>query len=183
METGLRALPRMTRFKKAENAGSFSFCHNCPTSQNCCTRMRTNSSIDNAIVFNEEIDQIEKYSGVGRKEFLQIGRYSEEGPYQTLKHEGAAGCYFHKDGRCEIYPVRPLDCRFFPFDIIEDDEDNLRWIIYTDLCPVDFDYRESFQNLKEFFDLPMELALAYSRGKAPGMESNHYIVLDPVYPV
>ena len=144
--------------------------------------MRTNSSIDNAIVFNEEIDQIEKFSGVDREEFLQVGRYPEDGPYQTLKHEGLSGCYFHKGGRCEIYSVRPLDCRFFPFDIIEDEEDNLRWIIYTDLCPVDFEYQVSFQKLKAFFDLPKELALAYSRGKATGMESNHYLVLDQVYP-
>jgi len=144
--------------------------------------MRTNSSIDNAIVFNEEIEQIEKHSGIDREEFLQIGRYPEDGPYQTLKHEDDEGCFFLKNGRCEIYPVRPLDCRFFPFDIIEDDEDNLRWIIYTELCPVDFDYRDSFQRLNNFFDLPKELALAYSRGKAPGMESNRYKVLDLVYP-
>ena len=157
---------------RTEQDGSFGFCHNCPTNKNCCTRMRTNSPIDNAIVFNEEIEQIEKYSGVDRGEFLQIGRHPEDGPYQTLKHEGDEGCFFFKSGRCEIYPVRPLDCRFFPFDIIEDNEDNLRWIIYTDLCPVDFDYRESFQNLKACFDLPKELTLVYSRVKVPGMESN-----------
>ena len=143
--------------------------------------MRTNSSIDNAIVFNDEIEQIENYSGLRREDFLQIGPYLEEDPYQTLKHEGAGGCYFHKNGRCEIYPVRPLDCRFFPFDIIEDDEGDLRWIVYTELCPVNFDYRESFEKLKAFFDLPRELALAYSRGKAPGMEANRYEVLDSVY--
>ena len=178
----LKGTQGMKSFKKAKIVGSFGFCHQCPSNKNCCTRMRKNTSIDNAIVFNEEIDQIEKYSGKSRKDFLQIGRYPEEGPFQTLKHEGASGCYFHKNGRCEIYPVRPLDCRFFPFDIIEDEEDNLRWIIYTDLCPVDFDYRESYRQLRGFFDLSEELALAYSRGKAPGMESNHYMVLDQVFP-
>ena len=172
----------MNKFNKAEKIGSFGFCHSCPTEKNCCTRMRAYSSIDNAVVFNEEIDQIEKISRVSRIDFLQIGRYSEDGPYQTLKQNGIGGCYFYKGGRCEIYSVRPLDCRFFPFDIIEDDEDNLRWIIYRDLCPVDFDYVESFQKLKAFFDLSRELALAYSRANAPGMELNRYVVLDPVYP-
>jgi len=180
--TGNRDEREMNLFKKTEREGSFGFCHNCPSNKNCCTRMKTNSPIDNAIVFNEEIEQIESYSGVRREDFLQLGRYPADGPYQTLKHNGNSGCYFYKNGRCQIYPVRPLDCRFFPFDIIEDDENDLRWIVYTELCPVDFDYKESFQKLKAFFDLPMELALAYSRGKAPGMESNHYIVLDPVYP-
>jgi len=144
--------------------------------------MKTNSSIDNAVVFNEEIKEIEKYSGVRREDFLQLGRYPEDSPYQTLKHMGGSGCYFYKNGRCKIYPVRPLDCRFFPFDIIEDEEGILRWIVYTGLCPVNFDFRESFEKLKAFFDLPRQLALAYSRGKAPGMEANHYLVLDPVYP-
>ena len=172
----------MSSFYTTGQEGSFTFCHNCPSNKNCCTRMRTNSPIDNAIVFNEEIEQIEKHSGVDREEFLQIGRYPEDGPFQTLKHGGDGGCFFFKSGRCGIYPVRPLDCRFFPFDIIEDNEDNLRWIIYTDLCPVDFDYSGSFQRLKAFFDLPKELALVYSRGNAPGMESNRYIELDLVYP-
>lgn len=172
----------MYSFKKSKNFGSFGFCHACPSDKNCCTRMKTNSEIDNAIVFNDEIDQIEKFSGVRREEFLQVGRYPEDGPYQTLNHNGESGCYFHNSRRCEIYSVRPLDCRFFPFDIIEDDSGNLRWIIYTGLCPKDFDFQESFDHLKAFFDLPKDLALAYSKGKAPGMEANHYLVLDPVYP-
>lgn len=179
---GNRDEGEMNLFKKTEREGSFGFCQSCPSNKNCCTRMKTNSPIDNAIVFNEEIDEIEKFSGVRREAFLQVGRYPEDGPYQTLTHNGNSGCYFYKNGRCEIYRVRPLDCRFFPFDIIEDDDDNLRWIVYTELCPVNFDYRESFAMLKAFFDLPRKLALAYSRGKAPGMEANRYVVLDPVYP-
>ena len=143
--------------------------------------MRTNGSIDNAIVFNEEIEQIEKHSGVDREEFLQIGRYPEDGPYQTLKHEGDEGCFFFKKGRCEIYPVRPLDCRLFPFDIIEDDDGKLRWILYTDLCPIKFDYRPAYEHLRLFFKLPEDAAWAYSEGHAPGMESNTYIELDRVY--
>jgi Fe-S-cluster containining protein len=143
--------------------------------------MKANSPIDNAIVFNEEIVDIEKYLGVKSEHFMQVGRYPEGNPYQTLKHTGKSGCYFYKDGRCEIYPVRPLDCRFFPFDIIEDDDGNLLWIVYTELCPVNFDYRESFEKLKGLFNLPKELALAYSRGNTPGMEANRYTVLDPVY--
>ena len=172
----------MKPFKKPERDGTFGFCQHCPSNMNCCTRMKTSGAIDNAIVFNEEIEQIESYSGVKREVFLQVGRYPDDGPYQTLKHNGNSGCYFYKNRQCEIYPVRPLDCRLFPFDIIEDDDGEPRWIVYTELCPVNFDYRESFEKLKAFFDLPRELALAYSRGRVPGMEDNRYEVLDPVYP-
>ena len=171
----------MGAFYKTEQEGSFTFCRNCPSNINCCTRMKANSAIDNAIVFNTEISEIEKYSGVKRKEFLQTRRYSKDGPYQTLKHVGHSGCYFYENGRCAIYPVRPLDCRLFPFDIIEDQEGELRWIVYTDLCPLDFNYRPAYDHLRKFFSLPEEAAWAYSEGHAPGMEANRYIELDRVY--
>ena len=171
----------MDAFCKTAQEGSFTFCRNCPSMINCCTRMKSNSEIDNAIVFNKEISEIEKFSGVKREEFLQAGRYPEDGPYQTLKHVGHAGCYFYKNGRCAIYTVRPLDCRLFPFDIIEDDNGELRWIVYTDLCPVDFDYRPAYEHLRSFFKLSQEVAWAYSEGYAPRMEANCYIELDRVY--
>lgn len=171
----------MSKFYKTEQEGSFTFCLNCPSNINCCTRMKSNSSIDNAIVFNTEIIEIEKYSGVAREEFLQENHYPKDSPYQNLKHVGHSGCYFHKNGHCEIYPVRPLDCRLFPFDIIEDDEGELQWIVYTNLCPVDFDYLPAYERLKSFFDMPEEDAWTYSEGHAPGMETNRYIELDRVY--
>ena len=142
--------------------------------------MKQNSSIDNAIVFSEEITQIEKFSGLVRADFLQVGRYLEDHPFQTLNNN-ESGCLFHRAGQCEVYQVRPLDCRMFPFDIIEDEDGKLRWIVYADLCPVDFDYRPAYEHLKRFFDLSEEMAWAYCEADAPGMENNAYIKLERVY--
>jgi len=116
METGLRVLLNES-CRKSEYLGGFGFCPSRPTNKFCRTRMRTNSSIGYAIVFDDKIDRIGKFFGVARQEYLQIRRCPEDGPYQTLKP-------------------------------------------------------------KAFFDLPKERALAYSRGKAPGMESDQHLVLD-----
>lgn len=91
------------------------------------------------------------------------------------------GCHFNVNGRCQIYEVRPLDCRLFPFDIVEKPNSDLVWVVYTKLCPVKFDYRPSYENLKHFFDLPEPMARAYARANAPGMEKQHYIELDLIY--
>ena len=166
---------------KNEMDGSFQFCEGCPTSLNCCSRMNHKSFIENAVVFGDEVNSIESFSGVPRNQFLKESSFPGTHPLQTIANAETGGCIFHRDGRCEIYAVRPLDCRIFPFDIIEDADEELRWIVYTDLCPVDFDYRPAYKNLKNFFDLPEDLAWVYCESDAPGMESNAYIKLGRVY--
>ena len=166
---------------KNKMAGSFGFCAGCPTSLNCCSRMNHHSVIENALVFTDEVIAIESYSGVPQIKFLKKNSIPGDHPFRTIANAKTGGCIFHKNGRCEIYSVRPLDCRMFPFDIIEDADEELRWIVYPDLCPVNFDYRPAYENLKNFFDLPEDLAWAYSEADAPGMESNAYIELGRVY--
>lgn len=143
--------------------------------------MREGGEIDNAVVFPDEVIKIERYTGVNRNDFIQESRYPKHHAFQTLIGRESGGCYFHRDSRCLIYHFRPLDCRLFPFDIIEDKDEKLRWIYYTGLCPVKFDYRSAYQKLISFFDLAEDAAWAYSMGHAPGMENNSYVELDLVY--
>jgi Fe-S-cluster containining protein len=42
-------------------------------------------------------------------------------------------CIYAKENRCHLYEDRPLDCRLFPLDIIED-EGTYWWCIFT-VCP------------------------------------------------
>jgi hypothetical protein len=42
-------------------------------------------------------------------------------------------CKFAKDGKCHAYASRPLDCRLFPLDIIEENG-KYYWCIFT-ICP------------------------------------------------
>jgi Fe-S-cluster containining protein len=57
-------------------------------------------------------------------------------------------CVFYDDGKCTVYEDRPIDCRLFPFDVIEDKSGSLLWIVYEELCPTRFDYRKYFESAK-----------------------------------
>jgi len=49
-------------------------------------------------------------------------------------------CEFEKDSKCTLYQDRPLDCRVFPLDIIEEDGEYW-WCIFT-FCPQHAKIRE-----------------------------------------
>jgi Fe-S-cluster containining protein len=75
-----------------------------------------------------------------------------EGPSQNrnfLSLKAYKGkCYFYDSGRCSIYEDRPLDCRLFPFDIVQAEDGNFYWIVYNEFCPESFDYRLYFSAAK-----------------------------------
>lgn len=51
-----------------------------------------------------------------------------------------AVCRYAKENRCHLYEDRPLDCRMFPLDIIEE-EGRYWWSIFT-ICPKHKEIRE-----------------------------------------
>ena len=58
----------------------------------------------------------------------------EKWSIKELSREQNFDCVFLKDGRCSIYPVRPSQCREFPFweSMLYDKEE---WVFYADRCP------------------------------------------------
>lgn len=168
-------------FSRSKNDGSFGFCQKCPTNANCCTRVQRGGQIDCAIVFSEEAEIIEQHMGIKREVFLSPEQKSDGSPFDRLRTKENGGCFFNRRGQCQIYRVRPLDCRFFPFDIIEDEAGELRWVLYTKLCPVRLDYQTAFEELRSSFNLSEDFAWTYAEAQAPGMEGNNYIELDRVF--
>ena len=143
--------------------------------------MKSNSAIDNAIVFNTEISEIEKHSGVKREEFLQDRRYPKDGPYQTLKHVGHSGCYFYENGKCLIYNVRPLICALFPFDFRFNEAGSLFWVVYQNLCPVYFNYKRHFSQIKKMalnLDMDKKTIVDYLEENAPSMKKESVLFLE-----
>lgn len=55
----------------------------------------------------------------------------------------AQRCRFAVNDRCEIYPVRPLDCRMFPMDLVRDGSEYW-WVLFT-TCPRHMDLRERLE--------------------------------------
>ncbi len=93
----------------------------------CCT-----GESGNIWVSVQKIPEIAAFLGMESEEF--INEYLEKSGYRfTLKEkmviEGEYDCIFFDRllGRCTIYPVRPMQCRTFPFwDYFKDHEEELR---------------------------------------------------------
>ena len=64
-------------------------------------------------VFNEEIDAIATFINLDRKDFRHRYLYPFRDSYSILEDDQGR-CLFFDDG-CTIYPVRPKQCRTFPF--------------------------------------------------------------------
>ncbi len=93
---------------------------------NCCT-----GESGYVWVSVQKIPQMAAFLGIGTDEF--VDRYLQKVGYRyTLREKRVGGEYdcifFDRDRRrCTIYPVRPLQCRTFPFwDYFKDHEEELR---------------------------------------------------------
>lgn len=64
--------------------------------------------------------------------------------------------FLDRNGKCKIYEMRPLDCRLFPLDIIEENGEYF-WCVFT-ICP-------NWRKMKELFE-PLIPALEKRIGKS-----------------
>jgi Fe-S-cluster containining protein len=82
-----------------------------------CCRGEDNS----VLVFPHEIRAIQKATGLSWQEAAEPpveGEWDAEGYFHTLEWRLAKvgeACRFYQEGRCTIYPVRPMLCRTYPF--------------------------------------------------------------------
>lgn len=90
--------------------GTFKNCTNCKKSINCCQEF---NKLNAPSISIEEKELINKYYS---------NFYDElEKNIFTLKTKNNT-CIFFKNNNCSIYNIRPLDCRLYPYDIIEKEE-------------------------------------------------------------
>jgi Fe-S-cluster containining protein len=52
-----------------------------------------------------------------------------------MEKDGKGRCFFLKDNQCTIYTLRPLICRFYPFELKFDQEKNTHVFNFTLECP------------------------------------------------
>lgn len=62
-----------------------------------------------------ELREIPQFLGLPRSEFLERFCVKEPGFHPTLRMDSPACPFLGADNRCQIYPVRPLQCRTWPF--------------------------------------------------------------------
>lgn len=91
--------------------GCYDVCTNCLTGGICC------SSFDkiNAPVLNKE-ELIQLREILKNNDFYDV---VDSNLYKIKLNNDE--CVFLKNGRCQVYNHRPLDCRLFPFDILKKD--------------------------------------------------------------
>jgi len=114
-------------------------CGNCDH-KNCCT--------DSAVplVFSKDLEKIKK-KDFQYSEHLKIVKINGVDVKAVKKKENSLECvYWDSDlGGCTIYESRPIDCRLYPFDILNI-ENSFYWIVYT--CNPDSDWKWSEDYLK-----------------------------------
>jgi len=67
---------------------------------------------------SEEIDALSEHLEMNREDFLSCYcRKVDRGECYayTIRERADYSCIFLKDKRCEVYPVRPLQCSTYPF--------------------------------------------------------------------
>jgi Fe-S-cluster containining protein len=95
---------------------------------NCCK-----VSGGTVLVRDVEIKPIAKHLKISVDEFLK--HYTrKEGKHLCLTDHGGSDCIFLKDDKCTIYPVRPFQCRTFPF-WPQNLKTEKRWFSIQDECP------------------------------------------------
>jgi len=65
------------------------------------------------LMLEREVEQISDITNLKPEEFSTPA--SRSGPYQYTMRKKEGKCIFLKGADCQIYPHRPLLCRFFPF--------------------------------------------------------------------
>ena len=73
-------------------------------------------------------------------------------------------CYFYRNNKCNIYDIRPIDCRIFPYDI-KLEKDGCFYLIYyiTNNCAVKSIDIEDLKEISYNTRLYLRLLLPYIR--------------------
>ncbi len=123
------------------NVGCYNTCNNCNLLGSCCTSF---NKINAPVLNMEEMFEIKE--NTYRDDFYE----SVDNNLFLLKTKDNH-CIFYKDGKCDIYDCRPVDCRLFPFDIIKKDY-NYYLVLYLLDCMDSEKLIEEAGNIDELVD-------------------------------
>ncbi len=87
---------------------------NCKRCSQCCGD--TEDTVRHVLLLKSEAERISNNTSLYIEEFSHKILGSE--PYVYEMEKTATGkCFFLKDNTCTIYGIRPLICRFYPFEL------------------------------------------------------------------
>lgn len=103
----------------------------CSRCGRCCGD--TEDAVRHILLLRSDADRISKETSLDFHEFADEVAGFEPYIYEMKKPEDGK-CFFLKDNRCSIYELRPLICRFYPFEL-RNLGDNRYTFLYTEKCP------------------------------------------------
>lgn len=111
--------------------------------KNCCT----NSAVP--LVFLKDLEKIKKKDSDYEKHIKTV-RINNVDVIAIKKKKNSTECvYWDADlGGCTIYESRPIDCRLYPFDIMNIDN-SYHWIVYTCNAKSDWTWTENYLKILE----------------------------------
>ena len=103
----------------------------CTRCGRCCGD--TEDTVRHVLLLESDADRVSKETLVDVHEFADEIVGFEPYIYKMKKPEDGK-CFFLKDNRCSIYELRPLICRFYPFELRNLGNDRYSFA-YTNDCP------------------------------------------------
>jgi uncharacterized protein len=98
----------------------------------CCGD--TKEKTRHILLLESEATTISTETCLPKQEFT--GPITGKTPYlYEMKKSSAGKCFFLKDNQCTIYTLRPLICRFYPFELKFEPDKDLHVFDFTFECP------------------------------------------------
>ncbi|MBK5133973.1 YkgJ family cysteine cluster protein [Candidatus Bathyarchaeota archaeon] len=85
------------------------------------------------LMLKEEAKQISIMAGKNVLNFANINVNQTPYDYEMKKNE-KGNCIFLNENKCDIYSIRPLICRFYPFELINNINGDYEFL-FTKECP------------------------------------------------
>lgn len=98
----------------------------------CCGD--TDKKTRHILLLRSEGEKIAKETGLPTSEFLTAIDDKQTFCYE-MKKSKSGKCNFLKDNGCSIYSLRPLICRFYPFQLTFDPDKEKHVFNFTKECP------------------------------------------------
>ena len=104
----------------------------CSKCASCCGD--TEDTVRHVLLLETESEKIAKQTSQDIQAFAKEVFGFEPYCYEMKKTETDGKCLFLKDNRCTIYEIRPIICKFYPFELKNLGNENYLFS-YTTKCP------------------------------------------------
>ncbi|MGE5554732.1 MAG: YkgJ family cysteine cluster protein [Methanocella sp.] len=107
-------------------------CFSCNCCGICCAD--TDHKLRHILLLESEAEEISNTTGKPIEDFANESNGTHPYIYEMKKQYG--DCIFLKDNKCTIYELRPLICRFYPFELKYSPDKRTHVFTVTKECPM-----------------------------------------------